>query len=83
MNITIAGPPRKLPIALKNPLIKVLPFSGSKALSRNSVKVVAIPTKFYSKGPNVIVPTFSAKLVRPTTSAFMLEARLSPKAAFF
>ena len=65
VNITTAGPPRKLPIALKNPLMKTLPFSGSKALSRNSVNFVATPTRFSIKGPKVTEPILSAKLVSP------------------
>ena len=61
----------------------MFPFSGSNALSKNSVNLVAIPTKLSRTGPKVKLPTFSAKLVKPTTNAFILEARLSPNALFF
>jgi len=65
VNITIAGPDKNADIALKNPLINVLPFSGSKALSRNSVNFVARPTMFSNNGANVTVPIFCARLVTP------------------
>ena len=65
VKIATAGPPKNDPIALNKPLIKTLPFSGSNALSKNSENFVAMPTKFSTNGPKVIVPIFSARLVKP------------------
>ena len=63
MKTTTAGPLKKLPIVLKRPFIKVLPFSGSKALSKNSVNLVVKLNKFSKRGPNVIDPILSANEV--------------------
>ena len=64
VNITTAGPLKKDPIALNKPFIKTLPFSGSKALSKNSLRLDAIPNKFSRSGAKVIVPILDPRLVR-------------------
>ena len=71
VKITTAGPLKKLPIVLKRAFIKVLPFSGSKALSKNSVNLVVKPIKFSKRGPNVTDPILSASEVRPATKALI------------
>ena len=68
---TTAGPLKKLPIALNKPFIKVLPFSGSRALSKNSVNFVVNPIKFSKSGPNVIDPILSARDVNPCTNTLI------------
>ena len=67
VNITTAGPLKNEPIVLNKPFTKIFPFSGSRALSKNVVTFVVIPTKPSSNGPKVILPILSAKLVKPTT----------------
>ena len=65
VKITTAGPLRKVPIVLNRPFTKAFPFSGSRALSKNSVNLVASPSKFSKSGPKVTDPILSANEVSP------------------
>ena len=76
-NTANPGPDKKDPITLNKPCTKALPFSGSKAESKESDKVVAIPTRLVKRGPKVILPNFSAKLVTETVNSFIFARRVS------
>ena len=71
VKITTAGPLRKVPIVLNKPFINTLPFSGSNALSKNSVNLVVSPIKFSKSGPNVTEPILSAREVSPAIRALI------------
>ena len=67
----IPGPCIKADIPLKKPFIKAFPSSSLKEEFKNSVNLVAKEVKSLITGPNVSCPSFSARLVVPTTKALI------------